>query len=43
MSLRAMRPTSSDAKLREEVGRDRVNRCTLPYQRPFAVCEGARE
>ena len=42
-SLRAMRPTSSDAKLREEVGRDRVNRCTLPYQRPFAVCEGARE
>jgi hypothetical protein len=27
MSLRAKRPTSSDAKLREKVGRDHVDRC----------------
>ena len=38
VSLRAMRPTSSDAKLWEEVGRDRVDRCILPCQRPFVVC-----
>ena len=38
VSLRAMRPTSSDAKLREEVGHDRVDRCILPFSRPFVVC-----
>ena len=35
--IRAMRPTSSDAKLWEEVGRDRVDRCILFCQRPFVV------
>ena len=38
MFLRAMRPTSSDAKLREEVGRHCVDRCVLPCERPFVVC-----
>jgi hypothetical protein len=38
VSLRAMMPTSSDAKLVVEVGRDRVDRCILPCQRPFVDC-----
>ena len=38
VSLRAMRPTSSDAKLMGGGGRDRVDRCRLPYQWPFVVC-----
>jgi hypothetical protein len=42
MSLRVMRPTSSDAK-KMGGGGGHVGRCILPYQRPFAVCEGARE
>jgi len=40
MSLCAMRPTSSDAKLMllGGSGRDRVDRCVLPCQRPFVAC-----
>ena len=38
----AIRPTSSDAK-HMGGGGGHVGRCILPYQRPFAVCEGARE
>jgi hypothetical protein len=39
VSLRAMRPTSSDAKLSwGKVGRDRVDCCILPCQWPFVVC-----
>jgi hypothetical protein len=42
MSICAMRPTSSDARLKE-VGRNRLDRCVLPCQRPFVVCQGAWE
>ena len=37
VSLGAMRPTSSDAKLMGGGGRDRVDRCVLPCQMPFVV------